>query len=101
MKPEDIVTYCGVYCGNCSSWHENGIIVELAHTLLDLVNAHGFHHWMPEEVKAFDYNEFHKGLEFFADKDRLYCKKGCRTSKDGHPGCDIRECVREGAFYML
>ncbi len=95
MEPEDLITYCGGYCGYCSRWCENASFIYLATTLAELVDAHGFHYWMPGEVKEFDYTEFRKALDFFSKKDSwLVCQKGCKRG-DGRPDCEIRKCCQK------
>jgi hypothetical protein len=95
MSANNLVTYCGVYCGYCGRWHENAVIARLATELAELVDLHGYQHWMPTSVREFDYGEFRKALGFFSKKDSwLICYKGC-TYGDGRPNCEIRDCCRE------
>lgn len=95
MSSKDLVTYCGLYCGCRVRWNGSAIIANLASTLSELVDAHGYHHWMPHAVKEFDYDEFKKGLDFFSDKNSwLICHKGCKHG-DGRPYCEIRNCCKE------
>jgi len=95
MKPADLITYCGGYCGLCARWNENAILIRLADVMSELVDSHGYHHWMPFEVKEFDYNEFRKALDFFKKEDSwLVCWKSCRGG-DGRPDCEIRNCCRD------
>jgi hypothetical protein len=50
---------------------------------------------MPNAVQEFDYIQFRKGLDFFANPDSwLVCKKGCRGGGGGPPFC-IRECCKQ------
>jgi len=95
MKPEDLITYCGVYGGYCSGWCENTIRVDLAKALAELVDASGCHHWMPTEIKDFDYVEFRKGLDFFSKDARVICQSCCKSGLSGYLGCDIRKCCEE------
>jgi len=95
MKPEDLITYCGVYEGYCARWHENALFINLAKALAELADGHGFHYWMPAEVKEFNYSEFRKALDFFGKKHSwLVCQKGCKHG-DGRPDCPIRECCKK------
>ncbi len=94
MKPLDLIGYCGVYCGTCARWHENSVFRKLTTALAELVDGHGFQHWMPEVVKEFDYTEFRKALDFFSRKDTWFiCRKGCKGG-DGRPDCEIRKCCK-------
>lgn len=95
MKPEDLMTYCGGFCGTCARSVSYTAFRDAAALLAELADAHGFQHWMPEAAKEFSYSEFRKGLEFFADPDSwLVCKRGCRAGDGGPPFC-VRECCRQ------
>jgi hypothetical protein len=95
MAEQDLVTYCGVYGGTCARWHEYPHFRNLARTLLEWVDAQGYQHWMPDNVKDFSYDEFRKGLAFFAADDSwIVCHKCCRAG-DANPECGIRNCCRE------
>ena len=97
MKPEDLITYCGVYGGTCSSWCENAIDSDLATALAELVDANDCHSWMPTQIKDFSYIEFRKGLDFFGKDRRLICRRCCKDG-DGisqYPDCEIKICCEE------
>lgn len=95
MNAEDMITYCGGFCGTCARSPSYTAFREAAALLAELIDAHGFHHWMPDTVTEFKYNEFRKGLDFFADPDSwLVCKNACKESKGGPPFC-VRECGRQ------
>lgn len=95
MKPEDLITYCGFYGGNCARWYEYAVFRDLAATLAEWLDAQGYQYWMPTEVKEFDYTEFRKALDFFSKKDTwLICSKCC-IGGDGNPDCEIRKCCKD------
>ena len=92
MKPEDLITYCGVYGGTCARWCEYTVFRDIATIFAEWVDAQGYQHWMPGWVKEFDYTEFRKALDFFSKKDSwLVCWKCCKGG-DGRPDCEIRKC---------
>ncbi len=92
MKPEDLITYCGLYDGTCARWCEYSAFRDLAAVLAEWVDAQGFHHWMPDAVKEFDYTGFRKALDFFSRQDTwLVCRRCCKGG-DGRPDCPIRIC---------
>jgi len=94
MKPEDLITYCGVYGGTCARWCEYTVFRDLSAIFAEWVDVQGFHRWMPEWVKEFDYTEFRKALDFFSKKDSwLVCWKCCKGG-DGRPDCEIRKCCK-------
>lgn len=88
MNPEDLITCCGFYGGTCARFVEYTVFRDLAAILAEIVDAHGFHYWMPESVKEFDYTEFRKTLDFFSKKNTwLVCERCCKDK-----GCRIAEC---------
>ncbi len=95
MQPEDLITYCGGFCGMCARCSRYTAFRDAARLLAEVADGHGFQHWLPQETQAFDYTEFRKGLEFFADSDSwLVCSRGCRGGQGGPPWC-VRECCRK------
>lgn len=95
MDPEDLITYCGVYGGSCARYAGYTAFREAARLIAELADSHGFRHWMPEEVKEFDYAEFRKGLGFFGRDDTwLVCQGCCKGGGSGPPDC-VRDCCRE------
>ncbi len=95
MKPEDLITYCGGFCGTCARCSQYTAFREAASVLAELTEGHGFHHWMPGAVKEFDYTEFRKGLIFFADPDSwLVCRNACKGGNGGPPFC-VRNCCEQ------
>ena len=94
MKPEDLITYCGVYGGTCARWCEYTVFRDLTSIFAEWVDAQGFQYFMPGCVKEFDYTEFRKALDFFSKKDSwLVCWKCCKGG-DGRPDCEIRKCCK-------
>jgi len=94
MKPENLITYCGVYGGACARWCGNTVFKDFATIFAEWLDAQGYHHWMPTEVKEFDYAEFRKALDFFSKKDTwLVCRRCCKGG-DGRPDCEIRKCCK-------
>jgi hypothetical protein len=95
MSPDNLLTYCGVYCGTCARWHEYPYFREMARLLGRWIDLQGYGLWMPQEVKEFNYNEFRKALNFFGSDDTsLVCREGCKDG-DAYPDCPIRKCCQE------
>jgi hypothetical protein len=95
MKPEDLICYCGVYGASCARWQGYEPFRKGAELLGKWVDAQGFQHWMPGAMRNFDFNEFRKGLEFFAsDSTWLVCHECC-IGGEGFTECDIRKCCVE------
>jgi len=92
---QELMTYCGGFCGTCARSFAFTAFREAALLLAELTDAHGFHHWMPDAIKEFDYSQFRKGLDFFMDPGSwLICKNGCKGGDSGPPFC-IRECCKQ------
>jgi hypothetical protein len=92
VKPEDLVTYCGAYCGTCARWRDYTAFRDCARALAEIADGHGFHRWMPRAVKEFNYAEFRKGLEFFSRDDTwLVCQQPCKFN-DAMAACRFRVC---------
>lgn len=88
MKPDGLITYCGGFCGTCARCLHYTAFRDAARLLAELTDAHNFQHWLPRETKNFDYAEFRKGLDFFANPESwLVCKRGCRGGQGGPPWC--------------
>lgn len=95
MQKEDLITYCGVYGGNCARWCDNNVFRDLTKILAESVDAQGYKYWMPSEVKDFNYTEFRKALDFFSKNDSwLVCFKCCQGG-DGRPDCLVRDCCKK------
>lgn len=71
MKLEDLITYCGMNCGSCARYQGLTVFREAIRLVAELVDSHGFQHWMPGAVKEFDYTEFRKALDFFG-RERIH-----------------------------
>lgn len=95
MEPEDLITYCGIYGGTCARWCEYAVFRDLITLLSEWVDASGLRHWMPTEVKEFDYAEFRKALDFFSKHDTWYVCRRCCKGGDGKPDCEIRKCCKD------
>jgi len=93
MKPEDLITCCGLYGGCCARYKGHPALRAMAALLAELADAQGFQDWMIEETQEFDYAEFRKGLAFFAREDTwLVCENCCKGGAGGPPRCLQRNC---------
>lgn len=86
MDKLKFVTYCGLYCGLCSSRCRTHLI---AKSLRDLMSKEGYEYW-GKEIPGF--KEFWKFLDNLCDPDKN-CP-GCRDG-GGPPFCAIRKCAKE------
>ena len=77
---------CGVYCGQCPSG--NGRVKMMARELKRLVDTTRYD-WVGSVVKSFKFEEFRKGLEWFADAQCPMCLNG------GGAPCENKKCASE------
>jgi hypothetical protein len=75
---------CGVYCGQCPNG--NGRVKMTARELRRLIDTFRYD-WTEHVVKSFKFQEFRKGLEWFANAQ---CP-GCLNS--GGAPCENRKCA--------
>jgi hypothetical protein len=95
---EKLISYCGLYCGDCSGY--KGTIANLARDLHRELQRERF----ADLAKALSHIPFFKALEHFPQccevlktLPKLRCNKTCRGN-GGPPFCEIRECTREKGF---
>jgi hypothetical protein len=77
---------CGVYCGQCPNG--NGRVKMMAGELKRLVDTVRYD-WVSSVVKSFKFEEFRKGLEWFANAQCPMCLNG------GGAPCENRKCASE------
>jgi hypothetical protein len=75
---------CGVYCGQCPNG--NGRVKIIAGELKRLVDTVRYN-WVKDVTKAFDFDEFRKGLEWFALAQCPMCING------GGAPCENKKCA--------
>ena len=86
MKPEDLMTYCGWFCGSCARYSRSTAFRDAARPLAEVDDGYGFQHGLPQTDTDFDSAEFRKGLDFFANPDSwLFCQHSCRGDPVGPP----------------
>jgi hypothetical protein len=91
---EKLISYCGLYCGDCSGY--KGTIANLARDLHKELQRERF----ADLAKALSRIPFFKALEHLPQccevlktLPKLRCRKTCRGN-GGPPFCEIRECNR-------
>jgi hypothetical protein len=95
VPDDDLITYCGLYCGLCA---ERCTVPLRARELMDLVRDEGYDQFY-EFVPGINdhYPSFIKVLEEFSALD---CR--CRNRKGGPPSCAIYACAaKKGAFVCM
>jgi hypothetical protein len=93
-KEKELIAYCGIYCRLCDYY--TGKIREAAGQLLSLVKKHKELKLFAEVEKAYNFEEFVKGLKWI--NERLTpCVGGCRGG-GGWTECPMRKCCIERGF---
>ena len=87
----DHVAYCGIYCRLCDYF--TGRVRASARDTLEVTRRHGELRLFADTSKAFDYDEFAKGLEWLS-KEISPCVGGCRGGGCWED-CPFRKCCRE------
>ncbi len=86
MENLELVTYCGLYCGLCSTRCR---IPRQADALLQTMRKEGWEHWGQEIDNFKPFWVFLNNLS--KNKENSYCRGG----KCGPPFCTIKKCARE------
>lgn len=93
MKPTELGTYCGLYCGACDIYQKR--IGKSGNELKKVLDSYNFGE-MTAQIPGFeDYETFYKILNnlisFFGDCPS--CRKG-----GGDPACKVRICAKEKGY---
>jgi hypothetical protein len=86
MDKLEQVTYCGLYCGLCSSRNRTP---QRAGALRQVMQKDGWEFWGKEQK---DFREFWSFLNKLAEMES---ECSCRSRKCGPPFCSIRNCVQK------
>ena len=89
---KELVSYCGLYCGDCVKFKGN--ISKMAKELSLELSKENFKKVATSLKHAKNYDEFDQILKILADME---CKDGCRQG-GGTPDCEIRHCCQEKGF---
>jgi hypothetical protein len=84
-----LIGYCGVCCSHCGMLIR---IPKMAEELKRFVEAYGYGEWIGHITQEFDFENFMKGLKWFAGGGCSGCLQG-----GGMPKCEVRNCcTRKG-----
>ena len=87
MSTRVIVGYCGVCCNHCGMHMR---IPGMASDLRRFIEAYGYGEWIGKVTQDFDFDNFLKGLKWFANSSCPGCLEG-----GGMSSCDVRACCLE------
>ena len=94
-ESEDLVAYCGLYCGDCHGF--TGCVADLARDLRKELRKIRYD-LFAKEMASFPYGKIYKHYdecyEVLGQMVKFRCKRGCRKG-EGNPSCKIRGCVQK------
>jgi len=94
-KKKDLIGYCGLYCGDCSSYKQT--VANLARDLRKELRSNRFDLMadMMAKVPYFkEFKDYDKCYNLLGTMMKLRCKRTCRGN-GGPPNCKIRSCARK------
>lgn len=94
-KDEDLIAYCGLYCGDCHGY--NGRIPDLARDLrkeLRESKYDKFAGFISTYSFGTDFKEYDECYKVLGAMVKFRCKKGCMAG-GGSPFCKIRKCCQK------
>ena len=91
---ENIVAYCGLYCGDCFGYR--GIIADMARDLRKELRQSKFDKFA-EAMPFKEFQHYKEGYAVLGAMVRFRCKRACRGG-GGPPFCNIRKCCQKNGF---
>lgn len=88
---KNLVTCCGLYCGDC--YAHTGELAELAQALRDMLHKHNFEK-VAEVIPFEEFTYYKECAAFLRALVALRCQQTCRGG-GGNPLCEIRACCQE------
>jgi len=93
-KTQDLIGYCGLYCGDCPGY--TGTVANLAAGLRKELRRYRFDKMadMLAKVPFFEeFENYHQCYSLLGTMMKMRCKKRCK-GKGGPPQCKVRNCAR-------
>ncbi len=94
MAEEDLIGYCGLYCGDCFGY--KGEIADLARDLRKALRKNRFEK-IAEVIPFKEFKHYKECYEVLGALVKLRCKKACQGG-GGPPLCKIRLCAQKKGF---
>lgn len=85
-----VIGYCGVCCSHCGMQTR---IPKMAKEFRRFVEAYRYGEWIGYVTQEFTFENFMKGLQWFANSGCRGCLLG-----GGMPTCEVRNCCKEKSF---
>jgi len=90
LSKDVIISYCGVCCNHCGMQTR---ISTIAEELKRFIHAYKYGEWIGYVTQDFEFENFMKGLNWFANSSCNGCIQG-----GGMPACEVRNCCKEKGF---
>lgn len=87
MNQKIVIGYCGVCCSHCAMQTR---IPRMVKELRRFIEAYRYGEWIGYVTQDFTFENFMKGLNWFANSGCLGCLSG-----GGMPNCEVRNCCKE------
>ena len=95
---ENLIAYCGLYCGDCFSYQ--GKIADLSRDLRKELRSNKFDKTAKSlsTISFFKiFEDYYRCYEVLGAMVKLRCKRGCRNG-GGNPYCAIRKCCERKKY---
>ncbi|HEY45062.1 MAG TPA: DUF3795 domain-containing protein [Anaerolineae bacterium] len=94
---EDLLAYCGFYCGDCLGY--TGVVADAAQGLMDVLETYKFDR-TAECVFPSQLREYDKFCEMLGFMTELRCSGICRQEGGVRPSsCEVKNCCIEKGFF--
>jgi len=93
---EDLLGYCGLYCGDCAGF--SGEIAKASLNLKHFIDKYKLNITAKElfDGKLKDFDKFYEMLQFMI---ALKCPQICRERETPVEGCEIKQCCRQKNYF--
>jgi hypothetical protein len=86
----NLIAYCGMYCGECPCFKEEGNVPDLARDLKEALRRSKFE-LAAQEIPFKEFKHYQECYDCLGAMVRLRCRKACKNG-GGNPSCKIRQC---------
>jgi hypothetical protein len=98
VKDENLLAYCGLFCGDCHGF--SGKIPDLARDLrkeLRKIRYEKFAKFISTYSFGKDFKNYDECYKVLGAMVKFRCRRGCRSG-GGSPFCKIRKCAQKKGF---
>jgi hypothetical protein len=91
-----LVTYCGIYCGDCLGY--TGVIAKAADAFLDVLDEYKFY-MTARNVFPGELGDYDGLIDMLLFMTEMKCHKPCRDRTDEEASCVVRDCCKARGLY--